>query len=268
MALLALATLAACGNSNPPDIGRGQIPPAEQARAELENKRRLQGEVLVTKSEQISDSGLAAPFVVIGMGFDLVFVEPIANGWDRLRDDTPAHAARKILDINSADNRREGILRETDWDFGRREPYTHLYRNTATIDTDYSVRAAALRALNRSRDANAVPQFLTGLKDGETLVRLEAAKGLANVPDERALHDLIVHMQSDLNVDVRIACADALRNFKRAETARVLVQELTDSEFSVAWQARQSLRLMTGYDYRYDQAQWLNFLASGFKPAQ
>jgi hypothetical protein len=41
------------------------------------------------------------------------------------------------------------------------------------------------------------------------------------------------------------------------------VDELQDPEFSVAWQARQSLEMLTAQDFRYDQKAWLSYLAKG-----
>ena len=48
--------------------------------------------------------------------------------------------------------------------------------------------------------------------------------------------------------------------------ALALISVLRDREFGVSWQARWSLKLMTGKDYRYDQAAWLTFLGGTEKP--
>jgi HEAT repeat protein len=93
-------------------------------------------------------------------------------------------------------------------------------------------------------------------------VRLEAAKALANVPDERAIAPLIKRLDNaEESVDVRIAAADALRNFRTPLAAQALVRVLRDRDFAVSWQARKGLKLMTGRDYRYDQAAWLTYLS-------
>jgi len=65
---------------------------------------------------------------------------------------------------------------------------------------------------------------------------------------------------------VRVACADALRNFPNKDVARTLVDALREREFEVSWQARKSLILMTGHDYKYDQAKWREFLAGTDNP--
>jgi len=69
-------------------------------------------------------------------------------------------------------------------------------------------------------------------------------------------------MQNDVSQDVRIACTDALRNFRTMDVARALVERLDDNDFAVAWQARQDLELMTGQDFRYDGELWLGYLAN------
>jgi HEAT repeat protein len=130
-------------------------------------------------------------------------------------------------------------------------------------------------------------------------VRTEAAKALANIPDDRAVPSLLRHLEGTLPAslvrrdrsglptlgtaanltaglglaedhreakDVRIACADALRNFRTTEVARALVNALQDRDFGVAYTARKSLKGMTGMDLGYDQAAWLKYLTQVPKP--
>src|SRR5207247_99585 len=108
------------------------------------------------------------------------------------------------------------------------------------------VRATAIRALNRSRDASATPLFVKALDDPSDQVRLEAAKALVNMPDQKAAPALIkiVDSRTD-NRDVRIAAADALRHYKALDVARTLVNTLGQRDFSVAWQSRHSLIMLT-----------------------
>jgi HEAT repeats len=172
-------------------------------------------------------------------------------------------AAKGMMDPNSADARRRGIVHLSNKDWGRQDPYLKRYEQIARDDPNPSVRAMAIRALNRGRDKRAIPLFLSALADRNELIRLEAAKALANVPDPSAVTPLIRHMESaDENLDVRIACADALRNYHTSQVAQALVRALRDRNFGVSWQARRSLQLMTGQDYRYDTVAWLNYLTN------
>ena len=180
--------------------------------------------------------------------------------------ETPVKWAVAMEDTRSADNRREGIMHLVENRFARKDPYTKRYEQIGQRDPEYLVRSAAMRALNYSRSREGAELFVAALDDGEVLVRLEAAKGLANLPVEKAMPRLIALLQKDESRDVRIACADALRNYKTIDVARALTAVMTDRDFGVSWQARESLRLMTGHDFRYDEQAWLGYLASASKP--
>ena len=72
--------------------------------------------------------------------------------------------------------------------------------------------------------------------------------------------------QQTENRDVRVACADALRNFKTKDVARALVEVMGDKQFEVSYQARKSLVLMTGHDFRYDAGKWREYLGAAANP--
>lgn len=203
----------------------------------------------------------------------------VGRVWDYAWHNTPREWANDLFG-KVPDRRREAIFKFDDKEFGRKPPYTTYYAHMAETDDAFTVRAAALRALNRSRDRQAVPIYIHALDDTHELVRLEAAKALANVPDDRAVPALLRHLEGRLEVpaqgggarveeenrDVRIACADALRNFPNVQAAQALIRVLQDRDFGVAWQARQSLLLITGRDLQFDQAAWLNYLTTAAKP--
>jgi hypothetical protein len=195
----------------------------------------------------------------------------VAGLWNHLTGlvsgNTPIKFVRMMEDSSSPDRRRQGIYELVKRDFGQREPYTARYRQIAQADADFTVRAAAVRALNWSRDTSAVPVFIAALNDASELVRWEAAKALANVPDPSAVDPLTRTLTSaGENRNVRIAAADALRHYRTAPVARALVGTLNGRDFGIAWQARHSLRTMTGRDLRYDDRAWLQYLASPEKP--
>jgi hypothetical protein len=183
-----------------------------------------------------------------------------------IQGDTPMKAAVAMEDSRSPDHRRIGMMKLITYRFARKEPYTKRYAQIASDPVDYTVRAAAIRALNYSRSRVDVGAFMAGLEDPEATIRLEAAKALANIPIDNSAPKLADHLTADVNKDVRIASADALRNFKTLEVARQLTGVLGDRDFAVAWQARQSLILMTGRDFRYDDSAWLDYLAKAKNP--
>jgi hypothetical protein len=186
---------------------------------------------------------------------------------DIATNNTASDAAQKMEDPYFPDERRDGIARLANRSFGRGEPYTDRYRQIAQTDKDYLVRAAAIRALNHSRDESARPIFVEALDAPEPAVRLEAAKALANVPEESAIPKLLKIVDNpNENKDLRIAATDALKHYRRQEVARALVAQLNARDFSVAWQARQSLRALTGRDYQYDEAAWLGLFSGAENP--
>jgi len=186
---------------------------------------------------------------------------------ENLTGNTAKNAAIKMESEYFPDERREGIVNLSDRSYGRTEPYTTRYSQIAQLDEDYLVRAQAVRALNRSRADKYESIYLSSLDDKSDLVRLEACKALANMPDEKAIPKLSTMVGDNAeNRDVRIAAADALKSYSRIDVARALVNQLNEREFGVAWQARRSLKLLTGKDFMYDEAGWLNYLTTNEKP--
>ena len=220
----------------------------DQNRLKLEEERAIQG----------LDNPLR---IVIG-----AVAEGISWIHDLMSGHTFLQEARKLYETNP-DHRRAGIIYLSDRSPGRRDPYLKQYDIMARADPEPSVRGMAIRALNRARDKRAVTIFLAALEEKNDVVRLEGAKALANRPDPSAVIPLIRHLDNpDENVDVRIACADALRLYRTPEVAQALVRALRDRNFGIAWQARKSLQLMTGRDFRYDTAAWLGHLSGNSKP--
>ncbi len=201
--------------------------------------------------------------------------------YDYYQGRTPGRYARMMEDDQSPDNRRTGVVMlVSNYDFARKAPYTRRYWQIAQGDPDYLVKSAAVRALNRSRDRAVKPVAIKLIDDANTIVRLEAAKALANIPDENAIPTLLKHLAGDIEVrgennrpealrenrDVRVACADALRNFKNKDVTKALIDVLDEKDFEVAWQARRSLMLMTGRDFRYDQSKWKDYMLKAANP--
>ena len=251
---LLTALLTGCGDGiNDPGVA-GPVKPSLYNRGVFENKQRLAGE----------DHPLPSPYLggfsEFGHQLHDAFTAPFARIGRYFSHNTPALAARQMVDPGSADNRRAGTLKLASYAFARKGPALRVYAHQAT-DDDYTVRAAGLRALNRSRATGYTDLYLRDLGDDQPLVRLEAADCLGNIPDAAAIPVLIDHLKSDVSPDVRIACAEALRNFNTTEVTKALVDTLDGKDFSVAWQARQSLALLTGQDFRYNRNAWLDYLS-------
>jgi HEAT repeats len=171
--------------------------------------------------------------------------------------------AATSLKADDADMRRVALNRIAGRKVGRGLPYTDVYKAMGQFDDDASVRAAAVRAINQVRDRTAVGVLVAALADGDPMVRLEAAKALANMPTvaaEAPLRAIAENNEEDL--DTRLAAIDALRHYKTPETQRTLVSQLNSNTFALSWQARRSLFLMTGKDMRYNESEWNRLLAA------
>lgn len=185
----------------------------------------------------------------------------------RVWGDTPLAAVRMMENQQSPDERRKGIYSLMRRAFAQQEPYTRRYRQIAQSDPDATVRAAAIRASNASRDKAAVPVFIAALADKSDMVRLQAVKALSNLPDPSAADPLMRVLGNQAETrDIRIAASEALRHYRKVDVARVLAGTVGGRDFSIAWQSRWSLRILTGRDLGYDERAWLELLAGPDKP--
>ena len=179
----------------------------------------------------------------------------------------PRKAAIKTTDQYFPDERRDGINELVDRTYGQKPPYTEQYANLAKNDPDFLVRATAVRALNRARHRESSAVFVAALNDESEVVRLEGAKALVNMPDDKAIPGLIKLVTNpNENRDVRIASAEALKHYRNADAARALIGQLAGREFGLAWQAHKSLVRITGKDLRYDEAAWLTYMTNPDQP--
>jgi len=109
--------------------------------------------------------------------------------------------------------------------------------------------------------------FIKALADSSPLVRLEGAKALYRVPDPDSADKLLaMTTAADENKDVRIAAAEALQHYRRLDIGRTLIGLLNQRDFGIAWQARRTLKRLTGKDLNYDESAWLNFITGPSKP--
>ncbi len=186
---------------------------------------------------------------------------------DFYKGNTPGKYARMMEDAGSPDNRRVGMNKLVEREFARKEPYISRYRQIFESAEEPLVRAAALRALNVSRDTGASDLYIKALADNDVLVRLEGAKALANMPDAAAADALLRVLNApEEDQDVRLAAATALKHYPRRDVARALVAVLDERNFGVVWQARRSLRRITGVDRAYDSAAWLEYISNPAQP--
>lgn len=279
---LALTLMSAIGCQN------GASHPSQTAMADKGRPHESSGQHHYSKDQSGSDAWMdddqeadsIVALAAAGAFFTTVevvttFGDDFSRVFHRFSGDNASKAVRMLEDPTSADNRRIGmndlvefgfLKHETPIEKRTAETFEKRCRQIAQFDTDFTVRAIAIRTENRARDARATAIFIQQLNDKNELVRLEAAKALANIPDVNAAPTLITVMTDrDESRDVRVAAADALKHYRTLPAERALCSALHDRSFAVAWQARRSLEHMTLRDFQYDEAAWLGYFAGEAK---
>jgi hypothetical protein len=243
------------------------VPPAEMRKKLSHDQQRLAG-IDSPRHVQETYFGVDVTGQAAATAFYMVMEAIPVRIYKSFHQKYPSDYVAEMEDAKNPDHRREGISQLVKLRWVRTNPvYSKRFDQIARdTEVDYTVRAEAIRAMNYSRSKIGHQTFVDSLDDPQPAIRLEAAKALSNLPDDTAVPKLIAHMERDDNKDVRIACADALRNYKTPEVARALIGQLPDREFSVAFRARESLILMTGHNFKFEEADWLNYFATAKTP--
>ena len=177
----------------------------------------------------------------------------------KLLPTAPHEYAAMMVDPDNADRRRKGIQGLAKESWGRQEPYLKAYSLILETDSSPQVRSAAVRALGAAGDTTYLPSIVKALRrDGDASVRWDAACALDNVRGESAIEPLCGRAKSDSSVDVRISAIRALRHYRGERVKAALVECLASDDFSVRYQAHESLVAVTGRDHGYAPNKWLS----------
>jgi HEAT repeat protein len=175
------------------------------------------------------------------------------------------------LDPDDADKRRAGIsgLSQHPWGLKETVQVTGDKGKPKTVEVlkvyhlvasnpheDPTVRAVAVNALGRAGNAKYLSTVLACLEEESTPLRWDAAVALDRVIGPQAVKPLMDHALRDPSMDVRTACAKALRHYQQQAVLETLCQVLVDREFSVRFQAHAALVELTGKDAQYDVDDW------------
>ena len=174
----------------------------------------------------------------------------------KLHPTPPSEMVKMAFDPDDPDRRRQGILQLAKHDWGLKEPYLKGMATLLRSDDDPSVRSAAARALGKAGNAKYLPDLANALNDASASVRWDAAVALDQLPGEEAIKPLQTHALKDESVDVRSACARALRHYRIAEVVRTLKECLDDKDFAVRYRAHASLVKIFRRDFRYGPRNW------------
>lgn len=169
---------------------------------------------------------------------------------------TPSQAARDAFNVYDPDARRRAVALLSASPFGGEAPYVRTYR-LLMDDPDPTVRAACLAALGLHGGPEDVPLMTDHLTHPVNFVRWEAAKALQKVHDPRAVRPLLNALRNDEDLDVRLAAATALGQYRDAEVFGTLVGALSDRDYGVRQAAADSLATLTGQGFGVDAPAWL-----------
>ena len=167
---------------------------------------------------------------------------------------------KQILAENNPDQRREAVLELMEKRLSKSDKAVRLFAMLAETDADPTVRSAAVQALGESHNTSAVDPLAKVLtSDSDARVRLDAAAALAKVRQPQAVRALLDRLRQDRSYEVRAACARTLGHYPYPGVVQALVAALLSEDFSVSFQARQSLEKLTGKSFPSSR-DWQNWL--------
>lgn len=172
----------------------------------------------------------------------------------------PAEAARWAADPYDPDKRQRGMLLLANAPWGGESVYLRFYRN-ALDDDDPTVRAVACEALGRHGEVEDAMLLAERLTDESSIVRRSAAWALQRVHNPGAIDALIRAASARLESDpeTRAAAAMALGQYADVQVVQVLISGLLDQRLLVNQAALSSLTILTGQDFGFDAAAWLQW---------
>jgi hypothetical protein len=192
---------------------------------------------------------------------------------------------REALESDSADERREAILRLADTRFVSSEPVVKGLTLIAETDTSASVRRAAIWGLGHSGSDRTMATLLRLLADDEywdpavleapASVRQAAIGVIVNrVAGGDDLGEYLDEVREtgtrlladDPSRDVRVSAAQLLGYLQDQETLHALVAGLEQGDFGVVYESERSLMRMTGHTHDHDPWAWRDWLAQTEDP--
>lgn len=173
---------------------------------------------------------------------------------------TPVEAVAWATDPYDPGKRQRGILLLASAPWGGERAYLEMYTYAAR-DGDSSVRAAALRALALHGTVEQGPLIVESMSDEADIVRREAARALQRIHTDKAPPVLVraLDERTEPDGDVRAFSACALGQYPTPAVVQSLISALNDRRLAVNEAACGSLHTLTGQDFHYDTAEWLEW---------
>jgi len=160
-----------------------------------------------------------------------------------------------------ADLRREGVRKLCKGKSAKWPQTAEILDLMAQGDPDSYVREEALKGLASIGDEKYLKETLKKtVNDPSEKVRVRAVEILGHQKGQAVMELLLERLKDDQDGQVRAKAAEALANFRDRRAVRGLLGGLIDEEFKVTYRSRQSLRILTGEDFEYDQQVWQDWL--------
>lgn len=188
---------------------------------------------------------------------------PTRMGSVLVTEDAAKKHVHTAMASESADERRDAVEQLKVTRHVQKDFVVEAALSVAKLDPSDSVRISAIQLAVSSRRPDVARELVSILvrEKGSLVpivpVREEILRGLStlvdddaiSIEDEEAVGSTVAQLvRLDPSRNVRIAAARLLGKFQRPEAVRILIAALSDSDFGVAYHARQSLVEMTGED--------------------
>ena len=167
----------------------------------------------------------------------------------------------QIQSNDNPDLRREAVLELMEQRVSRSDKAVELFALLGEGDRDPTVRSAAVQGLGESGNAKAVAPLTRVLtSEPNTQVRTDAAVALGKVHGPSAVRPLLSRLREDYVSEVQAACARSLGNYPYPGVVQALVAAMLNDDFSIVFEAQQSLKKLTGVSFQTGRAwqAWLN----------
>ncbi|MBN1435457.1 MAG: HEAT repeat domain-containing protein [Sedimentisphaerales bacterium] len=193
--------------------------------------------------------------------------DPFMDVLRAILPDSPSEQWQKLsakLRSPDADIRRQGVLMLGQDSFAGVEDVSALLSVIGTGDPASSVRATAIEVLARIDTDGAQLQEVIEDRatDDSRTVRQACVVALGRYPYGWGSDVLIDRLNNDTETEVRATAASALKHYRDRRALSALVAATGDVDFQLAYEARNSLKTITGEDFEYDQQLWQQWLVA------
>lgn len=130
-------------------------------------------------------------------------------------------------------------------------------------EEDPAMRAEILKTLTALGNETSLAVLKAALKDPNPLVRTTACEGWRKRGGTEAAGTLMQMMNTDKDLDVRMAAARELGELQDKEAIPTLGTWLDDPNPAMQYRAVQSLRKITGKDFGEDVTKWKLYVQGG-----